>query len=338
MRILISSHAFHPSVGGIETVARLLIGAFAAAGHEVTLVTHTPGPVEGYTCRVMRRPTARQLWRLARSHDVFLHNNISLRTAWPGLLGGVPWVICHHTWMLPGGRFGAAKVVIKRRVATRARQLTVSRALAGHVGGAVAVIANPYDCGRFRVLGSGPRTGLIYVGRLVSDKGVPLLLHALAEVHAAGRRESLTLVGDGPERTALQAQACELGIGDHVEFVGSQPPEEVARYLNRHRVLVVPSQWEEPFGLVALEGIACGCVVVASDGGGLPEAVGPCGRLFARGDQAALSRTLLAVLDDAGLQETARRAAPAHLAPYRPEQVAQAYLRVFDDCIRGGCA
>lgn len=334
MRILISSHAFDPSVGGIETVARLLTGALTQGGHEVTLVTHTPGPTEGYACRVVRRPTIVELWRLAALHDVFLHNNISLRTAWPGLFARLPWVICHHTWTLPGGTFGAAKVWLKRRVASRARQLAVSNTLAERIGGGVTVVPNPYDCDLFRVLETGSRSGLIYVGRLVSDKGVSLLLRALADLHSAGCRESLTLVGDGPERLALQQQVRELGLESHVEFTGAKPPDEVAWHLNRHRVLVVPSRWEEPFGLVALEGIACGCLVVASDGGGLPEAVGPCGRLFSRGSQSALSAALLDVLDDTDLHEEARHAAPAHLAPYRPDQVARAYVRVFEDCIR----
>ena len=76
------------------------------------------------------------------------------------------------------------------------------------------------------------------------------------------------MIGDGPEASRLQEQAARLGIGGQIDFLGARRGEELVGLLNRHRILVVPSRYNEPFGIVALEGIACGCVVIGSEGAG----------------------------------------------------------------------
>ena len=102
------------------------------------------------------------------------------------------------------------------------------------------------------------------------------------------------------------------------------------RTLNRHRILVVPSRYNEPFGIVALEGIACGCVVVGSRGGGLKEAIGPCGDTFRNGDAADLARVLGRLLRRPELDAEPLRQAAGHLARHAGERVAAAYLREIE--------
>src|SRR5689334_13350053 len=77
--------------------------------------------------------------------------------------------------------------------------------------------------------------------------------------------------------------------GSQVELTGIKSGSDLARYLARHRVMAVPSRCEEGFGIVALEGIACGCVVVGTNLGGLPEAIGPVGIVVPNGDSGARS-------------------------------------------------
>ena len=135
----------------------------------------------------------------------------------------------------------------------------------------------------------------MFLGRLVSDKGVDVLLAALALLAARGaparaRRSSAT----GPSGRGLEEQAARLGIAGQVRFLGSRQGEEIVRLLNAHRILVVPSRYDEPFGIVALEGIACGCLVIGSRGGGLKEAIGRCGLTFRNGDAGELADLLAA--------------------------------------------
>ncbi|HSS47969.1 MAG TPA: glycosyltransferase family 4 protein, partial [Thermoanaerobaculia bacterium] len=141
--------------------------------------------------------------------------------------------------------------------------------------------------------------------------------------------------GDGPEKPALESQARRLGIGERVRFLGSRHGEEIVRLLNAHRILVEPSRYDEPFGIVALEGIACGCLVIGSRGGGLKEAIGPCGLTFDNGDAAGLAEVLERVLADPYYFHPAPEAVAEHLAQHRSEQVLARYLCVLEAAVSG---
>ena len=108
--------------------------------------------------------------------------------------------------------------------------------------------------------------------------------------------------------------------------------------LNRHRVLVAPSLYNEPFGIVALEGIACGCVVVGSAGGGLKEAIGPCGETFRNGDAADLARVLGRLLRHPEGDPEYLRHCGDHLASHTSARVAAAYLREMERAAGRGAA
>ena len=171
---------------------------------------------------------------------------------------------------------------------------------------------------------------------MVSDKGVDLLLDALAELRQRRLHPRLTLIGSGPELAALRKKAARLKIEAQVDFAGSKTGVELAQALNAHSILVVPSRWAEPFGIVALEGIACGCAIVASEIGGLPEAVGPCGLLFEVGNHIALADELQVALTQPQVRERLQREAQAHLTPCAPAEVARRYLRLFDRILEKG--
>jgi glycogen synthase len=334
MRVLLSSHRFYPDVGGIETVSMLLARAFVESGHEVVIVTQTAGEdVPGWSFQVVRRPRVLQLMRLVRDCDVLVQNHLSLQTAWPLLLVRRNWVLVLQTW-LPRSGWSAG---LKRWSLRFARRLYISQAIARDAGLPGEVIGNPYDDSVFRFPDEEDRQfELIFVGRLVSDKGMDLLLDAMARLRERGLTPGLTVIGSGPEEGSLREQAVKLGIEAQVRFAGSRSGHDLAQLLQRHRVLVVPSRWAEPFGIVALEGIACGCRVVASDQGGLPEAVGRCGGTFPNGDLAALVDRLEEELSNGSDLESLRSSAAAHLAPYRQMKVASACLQTADELVAPG--
>ena len=98
--------------------------------------------------------------------------------------------------------------------------------------------------------------------------------------------------------------------------------------------MAVPSRWAEPFGIVALEGIACGCVVVGTNLGGLPEAIGPCGVTVPNADTSAMARALRSLLENDRLRADYRSCAPVHLARHSRLEVARSYLRVLESAAR----
>ncbi|MEO5690217.1 MAG: glycosyltransferase family 4 protein [Burkholderiaceae bacterium] len=334
MNILFCSVPFHPSIGGTETVSALLADHFHRAGHRVVLVTRSAaaGP-ERDPFEVVRQPSAARLFALVRDAEVVFHNNISLRFAWPQLLLRRPWVVAHHTWI---PRHGIA-ARLKRAMLGRAVNIAISRAVAQSLPVASTIVPNPYADDVFARDDRAARQGdLVFVGRLTDEKGVDRLVAALRLLAARGKQVGLTIVGDGPEAPALRRQVEAAGLGDRIRFAGWQVAQELVGTLNRHRVLVLPSVCEETFGIVVLEGLACGCVPLVTRSGGLPDAVGDCGVIVARDDPVALADGIEALLGDAGLQESYRARAPDHLRRHTPDRIAKDYLQVLANaCIAG---
>ena len=113
------------------------------------------------------------------------------------------------------------------------------------------------------------RDGVLFVGRLVKRKGADVLIRAMAALVSARRR--LTIIGDGPEAAPLAALAGQLGLD--LDLRGDLGRDGVAAAMRTAEVVVVPSVYREPLGLVALEAMAAGAIVVASATGGLTELV-----------------------------------------------------------------
>lgn len=136
----------------------------------------------------------------------------------------------------------------------------------------------------------------MFVGRLSPEKGVDVLLDAAATVPML----PVVIVGDGPERGALEDKARRLRLGN-VEFVGRVEHTRVLELLRGARVVVAPSIGQEPFGLSIVEAAAVGVPAIAARAGGLPEVVadGETGMLVPAGDASALAAALSAALDAA---------------------------------------
>lgn len=326
MKILLGSHRFFPSTGGIETVTNLLAREFVRRGHEVRVITDSPGDGD-FSYRVIRQPGLAELFRQISWCDIFLQNNISLRTLWPLIFVSRKLFIIHQTWI--GGANEAAPLVngLKRFVTRFAKSFAISSAVAKQLPADSIVVGNPYDDTVFRELPEISRTkDLVFVGRLVSDKGADVLIQSMSMLRASGVPVELTIVGDGPERLNLEKQVEAAALTGAVHFVGQKSGAALAKVLNEHRILVVPSLWAEPFGIVALEGIACGCVVVGSAAGGLLEAIGPCGVTFPNGDPRLLAEALENLLRDPERLRALRDGAQDHLAKYSAHHIASIYI------------
>ena len=128
---------------------------------------------------------------------------------------------------------------------------------------------------------------LLYVGQLIRGKGVQLLLAAMAQLKAP---RTLDVVGTGNMEGELKALAARLGLADRVRWRGFQ--EDPQAWMRAAKCVVVPSFWQEPYGLVAAEAVALGRPVVAFAIGGLPEACGGKATLVPPGDVAALAQAL----------------------------------------------
>lgn len=339
MKILIASRYFYPSLGGSETNAEILAREFVKLGHQVKLITHTPGTANDaqgnpFPFEVIRQPGRLRFLTLMRWCDVCLQNGIILKQAWALWLTRTPWVIRHQTWIQQPHQAATWLTRLKLLAVKGATSIAISEAIAHHLHHPSTIIPNPYRDEQFRLLPAIERTkDLVFVGRLVSDKGVDLLLQAVANLSAYNLTPKLTIIGSGVEEAALRQQAKALNLDAQVAFVGSKVGDELVTLLNQHHILVVPSRWHEPFGVVALEGMACGCVVVGSEGGGLKDAIGTGGITVPNGDVDALTQALAHLLKHPDERTRYRNNASKHLANHRQAAVARAYLRVLEEAI-----
>jgi len=175
-----------------------------------------------------------------------------------------------------------------------------------------------------------------YVGRLTYEKGVAVLLTALAHdvrLHAV-------IVGSGPEEDELIDLADRLGVNDRVTFIGHVDSERLSDVYRQFDVLAVPSiprkGWIEQFGRVAVEAQAAGVPVVASAVGSLPDVIGSAGLLVPPMDPDALATALTRFLDEPGLWEELRAAALTSVKKFTWEAIADEHLELYRAILLGG--
>lgn len=152
-------------------------------------------------------------------------------------------------------------------------------------------------------LGIGPSDFLVgFVGRLVREKGVHVLVRAVAELPDV----HVCLLGDGPERPALESAIRQAGMAARVHIQGQLPCDRMPRWLPAFDVVVLPSLttpgWMEQFGRAIVEAMACGVPVIGSDSGEIPHVIGPAGRVVPEGDAAALAAALREFADSPELR------------------------------------
>ena len=177
-----------------------------------------------------------------------------------------------------------------------------------------------------------------YAGRLVPEKGIDLLLRAIAQLPAGARAP---VVGSGPERARLMRLAAELGLAGRVTWTPLVPSAEMPGVLAGFDCLVLPSRtrpnWKEQFGRVLVEAMACGVPVIGSTSGELPLVIGDAGLLFPEGDAAGLAQKLLELW-----RQPEQRAALAvrgrerMLARYTQRRVAQATVELYRSLVPAG--
>ncbi len=331
---------YHPHIGGVEQVVRLLAEGFAArpdvrsrvlaCNEGLCTVRETVNGVEvtraGSLCRVMSEPLSPSFPRCLRRSDADIyhfHNPFPLGEAAALTLDeGTRMVTTYHSDVVRQRRFLRAYAPVLRRFLGRSRvilvsspQLVRSSPFLRPLSGRCRVVHFGIDAHRFETGGAtaalaekirekyaGDRALVLFVGRLVYYKGVAHLLDAMQEVEA-----SLLLLGTGPLRGELEAAARARGLSGRVHFVSRAEEEEMAAYYHACDILVLPSTARsEAFGLVILEAMACGKPVVSTElgtGTSYANLDGQTGLVVPPGDTRALADAMKRLLGDAALRE-----------------------------------
>lgn len=183
--------------------------------------------------------------------------------------------------------------------------------------------------------GAADRVEILYLGRLVPNKGVEVLCEAFVRAERRAPRLRLSIAGDGPQAAFLRQR---FAGHEKIRFCGNVGGEEKHRLLAETDLMVVPSTWREVFGIVIAEAFAYGKPVLASDIGAIPELVEPerTGELFPPGDVEALAELLAGV---GGQPDEVRNRAAACFAEarkYTEERVTDGYLSLYREQVGHG--
>jgi phosphatidylinositol alpha-1,6-mannosyltransferase len=356
VRILIVTNDLPPRVGGIQYYVDQLARGLVAAGDEVVVFGSTsPGAASfdgSSPYRVVRRDTTtllptpavgRQVVRLVREVDAEV---VVLGAAFPlGLLArsvrrrtGVPVVGFTHGLEVTAARTWLGRRLLRRIGASVAALTYVSdwcdtelrpafgpgptyRRLAPavdpvefHPGVSGTVVRDRHRLGN--------RPVVVSVSRLVERKGQDTLVRLLPELRRRVPDAALLVVGDGPHRDALAADAERLGVSEHVVFAGEVPDDELPGHYaagdvfafvprERHRGLEV-----EAFGIVVIQAAGVGVAVVGGRTGGVPDAVGApeAGVLVDATDDAQVLEAIAGLLADEGRRRALARAGAERVA------------------------
>jgi phosphatidyl-myo-inositol alpha-mannosyltransferase len=346
--------------GGVNTHIRAQARALRSRGHDVSVFGASSSPLAGgeralSACispviggtetgfgidpRAWWRVAA--LLRSARFDILHLHEPLMPLVPWCALWQArVPVVATFHTHRESGhrwyGRYHWLLDPLMRRIDARlAVSEAARRTVARDFPASYEIVPNAIEVARFQQPAARPGTMaadqafVLHVGRLEPRKGVDRLIRAMSIVRQERPDATLAIVGDGPDRPALEALAARLGVA--ASFTGRVSEAELPSYYRAAQLVCAPALGDESFGIVLLEAMAAGRPIVATRIEGYAELLQGAGsaRLVAVDDTAALAREIVALLNEPEARHALGSRGAAFVARYDWSVVAERLESIY---------
>ena len=367
MRILVLSNVPPTTLGGAEVQALHLSRRWAAAGHQVIVAGQANLPREETTLSVVRLPTLQQglvlramtylastiwlLWRRRQRYDLIYCFFLKEHAFAASLAKFIfrlrqPLVACPGSTSIGGDAAYISRSPVKWIwIGVLRRGVTVINAMSRRIeqevldlgfgdirmsripNGAMLPAVSPQKEAGNRTL------RILFLGRLVKEKGLDTLLEAAHRVKSAGQKFELRIVGSGPMRQALEAQVRELALEDCVQLHAAVPPDQVSEQFTESDLFVLPSRREGMPGAL-LEAIAHGLPAVATRVSGSEEIIDEhIGWLVSVADPDELARAIghALGLSQERLREMGKCAREKAVREYDMNRVAARYLQLFEE-------
>jgi glycosyltransferase involved in cell wall biosynthesis len=371
MKILLYTPVFFPMVGGMETVSESIADLLIKAGHECIVVTPIEHDHDVFNFQIHRNPNFLTKIKLILWADVVYSNGATLAIlpltkilrkpfVWKhagyqaSCIDGLGWVEGKKAPMNPWGSIkfhfkengfiyaftGGVKLFIRRFAAKYLVDMNV--AITEWVAQRQPFlhqiqIYNPSPIHRFRIPSKQiiQAYDFVYLGRLVSEKGVKTLLNAFNLLHKEQpfRNLKLLIIGEGNKKEEFEDIVGRFKLQSQVHFAGRQRGQELTDLIHSATIAIVPSDWEEPMGIVALELMAAGRGIIVSEFGGLKECVGDAGLIFPNENYIALADCMRRYLEEEGLLSSKIDLAKEQLKKFEPEMLVNQYIEMFNKII-----
>jgi len=373
LNILLYSYLFYPSVGGIESESRSLAEGLSEQGHWCKVVTASPSAeADDFEYEIYRNPDRKKQKDLVKWADIIVYNGVGLGLQpWPvvyrkpfvwihqgyqiSCIDGLGWVEGEAAPMTPWPsisyhykRYGLAhafkgaltvftklffaKYLVTRNVACTDWVLSRMPPLKDKLR-----IYSPYPIEKFEKPSAdiAIKYDLVFVGRLVSEKGVFTLVNAFAKLVKVFNADlTLLIIGDGNWRGKIEDLIAVNNLQHNITMAGRKTGQELTDMIHSCRVAVVPSEWEEPMGGVALELMSAGRNIIVSRNTGMAECVGKGGLTFMNGDVEELADTIKLLLSDREMQEHQKAEAKKQLENFQLQKRVEEHVELFRKLIK----
>jgi len=331
MKILIANHLYHPVLGGSVVLTDGIAKALIDAGHQVKITTKTPGTSEiPLQVSLEREPSFTELYSIMRWSDCVIIIEPSLTYCGMAWLARRPSVASLQTWYQMDSGKRNLNTWLRRCAGDTMSQITsTSRVISESWGGDYPIVPNGYESEIFYDQNSPKKYDYVFLGRFIEDKGTDLFMQALLRLHETGEDFRALLIGDGDLMPLCrEITATSPGLSEKIVFAGEiRDRAKIASLLNQCKVLAMPNRWDEPFGMVALEALACGCRLVITNSGALPEVTGDYAKMVEKNDVVALTKAMRRTRSETppNPEKLAQ-----HLHQFHWAQVVSRYLSILD--------
>lgn len=367
MKILVYSHFFYPSIGGVETASCCLATHLTKQGQDVTVVTRIKdiNKSNNYNFKIIRNPNFKSLLKLIKESDIihmqgynifiFLlskffntkiiwdhhgYDTICLKVeAWNGSECNYRFVQCLKCLKVDYSIVKVTYLLILYYIKQFSKnKVTYHISHRNYVENRLKLKNNimipnclNLNC---RDYSEKSQFDILFVGRLVKEKGCDTLIKAAAICKSNGLDLSIVICGDGHFRTEIENLIEIYKLESIVNLMGFVDKKSLTKLFSESKIVVVPSLWPETFGLVALEAMMYKKPVIASDYGGLSETVNNSGLLFEPGNEHDLADKITELMNNEKLSALlGEKGFEKFKTDYECDKVINQYIRLYKKLI-----
>lgn len=330
MKILFISSQYYPTIGGIPFLSKNLIEFFVKKKNQVILITNSDNiKKKKLNFKIYSNINKKKINELHDWADIIFHNHISLRLSSLKFSHLKKTVVTTQYWLLDKLNFSSILLYFLKKLFLKlcAERIFISKSIKKHINLKGKIINNFYNDKIFKDKKNYLlRTKKIaFVGNLFSHKGLTTFLQAVQKLKSKLNHKDVTILGGGKNYIFYKKLVKDLNLEKYISFEGAKSNFIVSKILNNHKILVVPS-YNEPFGIVALEGLASGCNTILSNNKGLSEFDKRFFYFFKNKDSNELSKKILKCLK---LNKSKKNNKSVYLKKFTIENIGKQYLSIF---------